>query len=159
MLQKEVCYFTERVKNLYQKSTGTIMKNKFIFTVSLAVLFVCILGCSFYNPLESSSNTTTNDNRTLSDKAIDSTVGEEGKIGVPECDEIVDFFADQSKSTDEGFVTKAAREYALNKIRESFKQSIEEHKGDKAAMAKECRQFKTQLDRFKAEEDRKQKTN
>jgi uncharacterized protein YaiI (UPF0178 family) len=48
-------------------------------------------------------------------------------------------------------VTKAAREYALNKIRESFKQSIEEHKGDKAAMAKECRQFKTQLDKFKSE--------
>ncbi|HLM59596.1 MAG TPA: hypothetical protein VK308_02220, partial [Pyrinomonadaceae bacterium] len=52
---------------------------------------------------------------------------------------------------DDDFVTKAAREYALNKVRESFKRSIEEHKGDKAAMAKECRQFKTQLDKFKTE--------
>ena len=134
------------------------MKNKFVFAVSTAVLFISVLGCSFYNPLESSSNTTTNDNRTLSDKAINSTIGE-GKIGVPECDEIIDFFADQAKSPDDDFVTRAAREYALNTIRESFKQSIEEHKGDKAAMAKECRKFKTQLDKFKAEDNSKQPTN
>jgi len=135
------------------------MKNKFVLSVSTAVILFSVLGCSFYNPLESGSNSAANDNRTLSDKAIDSTVGEEGKIGVPECDEVIDFFADQSKSPDDDFVTKAAREFALNKIRESFKQSIEEHKGDKAAMAKECREFKTQLDKFKAEDNSKQKTN
>jgi len=134
------------------------MKNKFVFAVSTAVLFISVLGCSFYNPLESSSNSAANDNRTLSDKAIDSTIGE-GKIGVPECDEVLDFFADQAKSPDDDFVTKAAREYALNTIRESFKQSIEEHKGDKAAMAKECRKFKTQLDKFKAEDNNKQSKN
>ncbi len=134
------------------------MKNKFVFAVSTAVLFISVLGCSFYNPLESSSNSAANDNRTLSDKAIDSTIGE-GKIGVPECDEVLDFFADQAKSPDDDFVTKAAREYALNTIRESFKQSIEEHKGDKAAMAKECRKFKTQLDKFKAEDNNKQPSN
>ena len=134
------------------------MKNKFVFAVSTAVLFISVLGCSFYNPLESISNSAVNDNRTLSDKAIDSTIGE-GKIGVPECDEVLDFFADQAKSPDDDFVTKAAREYALNTIRESFKQSIEEHKGDTAAMAKECRKFKTQLDRFKAEEDSKKQGN
>ena len=132
------------------------MKNKFVFLISLAILFVSVLGCSYYNPLESSSNSATNDNRTMSDKAIDSTVGGE-KIGVPECDEIVDFFAEQAKSPDDDFITKAAREYAIGKIRESFKQSIEEHKGDKTAMAKECREFKTQLDKFKAEESNKQK--
>ena len=134
------------------------MKNKFIFSVSLAVLFVSVLGCSFYNPLESSSNSSGGDNRTLSDKAIDSTIGE-GKIGVPECDEVIDFFADQGKSPDDDFVTKAARGYALNKIRESFKQSIEENKGDTASMAKECREFKTQLDKYKAEENNKQPAN
>jgi len=132
------------------------MKNKFVFLISLAILFVSVLGCSYYNPLESSSNSATNDNRTMSDKAIDSTVGGE-KIGVPECDEIVDFFAEQAKSPDDDFITKAAREYAIGKIRESFKQSIEEHKGDKQMMAKECREFKTQLDKFKAEEGNKQK--
>jgi len=132
------------------------MKNKFVFLTSTAILFVSVLGCSFYNPLAGSSNSA-NDNRTLSDKAIDSSVGE-NKIGVPECDEIFDFFARQSESPDEDFVTKAARQYALNKIRESFKQSIEEHQGDKTAMAKECREFKTQLDKYKAEENSRQQS-
>jgi len=132
------------------------MKNKFVLLITLAILFVSVLGCSYYNPLEGSSNSASNDNRTLSDKAIDSTIGEE-KLGIPECDEIFDFFAEQTKSKDDDFITKAAREYALNTIRESFKQSIEEHKGDKTAMAKECRKFKTQVDKFKAEEEVKQK--
>ena len=132
------------------------MKNKFVLLITLAILFVSVLGCSYYNPLEDSSNSASNDNRTLSDKAIDSTIGEE-KLGIPECDEIFDFFAEQTKSKDDDFITKAAREYALNTIRESFKQSIEEHKGDKTAMAKECRKFKTQVDKFKAEEEVKQK--
>lgn len=131
------------------------MKNKTVFVITLSVLLALILGCSYYNPLESSnSNSSVNDNRTLSEKTIDSTVGNE-KIGVPECDEVVDFFADQAKSTDEDFVTKAARQYALNKIRESFKQSIEENKGDKKKLAKECRDFKNQLDTFKSEETNK----
>jgi len=132
------------------------MKNKTILFISFAVLLVSVLGCSFYNPLESSSgNTSTNDsNKTLTDKAIDSTVGGE-KIGIPECDEIIDFFAKQSESPDDDYFTKAARQYALNKIRESFKQTIEENKGDTVKTAKECREFKTELDKFKAEEDSK----
>lgn len=133
-----------------------IMKNKFVFLFSLAILFVSVLGCRFYNPLESSSNSATGDNQTLSDKAIDSTVGGE-KIGIPECDEVIDFFADQAKSPDDDFVTKATREFFFNKIRESFKQSVEENKGDTEKMAKECRKYKDQLDKFKAEEDSKQK--
>jgi hypothetical protein len=88
----------------------------------------------------------------LSDKTIDATIGE-SKIGVPECDEIFNFFADQAKSPDDDFVTRAAREYALNKIRERLKQSIAEHQGDTAAMARECRKFKTELDKFKAQEN------
>jgi hypothetical protein len=127
------------------------MKNKFVFLVSTGVLFISVLGCSFYNPLEGGSNSAGGDNRTLSDKAIDSTIGNE-KIGVAECDEVFNFFADQAKSPDDDFVTKAAREYALNKIRERLKQSIAEHRGDTAAMARECRKFKTELDKFKTEE-------
>ena len=134
------------------------MKNKFTLTVSSAVLLISVLSCSSYNPLESYTNTSPNDNRTLTDKAIESTVGVE-KIGVPECDEIIDFFSNQAKNPDDDFVTKAAREFALNKVREAFKQSIEENKGNKAEMAKDCREFKTQLDRFKAEEKTKQSNN
>ena len=131
------------------------MKNKSILLISFTILLVSVLGCSFYNPLESSSGNSADGNKTLSNKAIDSTVGNE-KIGIPECDEIIDFFAKQSESPDEDFVTKAARQYALNKIRESFKQTIEENKGDTAKTAKECREFKTELDKFKTEEGNKQ---
>lgn len=130
------------------------MKNKAALLIVFSCLLVSVLSCSFYNPLAGSSDSATNDNRTLSDKAIDSTLGEE-KIGVPECDEIVDFFNDQSKSADDDFVTKAAREYAFNTIRESFRESLKENKGDPAAMAKECRRFKIQLDKYKTEEDMK----
>lgn len=131
-----------------------IMKNLFNSVFAVSVLLFLVFGCSFYN-----SNKTAPPNekdKTFSDQAIDSTVGEE-KIGVAECDEIVDFFVEQSKSKDEDFVTKAARGYALNKIRESFRKSIEEHKGDTAAMAKECREFKQQLDKYKSEDDAKKK--
>lgn len=138
------------------------MKNKFVLLIASLTLFLSIFGCSYYNPLESSSNSSRNSNsqtsksndKSLSDKAIDSTVGKE-KIGIPECDEVVDFFAEQAKSEDDNFATKAAREYALNAIRESFKQSIEENKNDKDRMARECRKFKDQLDKYKAGEDKK----
>lgn len=126
------------------------MQNKFAFLAVCAILFLTVLGCSYYNPLGGGSNSSNADNRTLSDKTIDSTIGKE-KIGVPECDEIVDFFGDQTKSADDDFVTKAAREFALNQIRDSFKQSMEKHKGDKTAMAKDCREIKTHLDKFKSE--------
>jgi hypothetical protein len=131
------------------------MKNKFVFVISLAILLISVLGCRFYNPLAGSSDNSANSsNKTLSDKAIDSTVGGE-KIGIPECDEVVDFFSEQAKSPDDNFVTKATREYFFNSIRESFKQSIEENKNDKEKMAKECRKYKDQLDKFKAEEESK----
>ena len=152
-MSREYLTTNYRVKN---------MKNKFVSLFTFTVLLMSALSCSFYNPLESrsdppknkNSQTAKSEDESLSEKAIDSTVGEE-KIGVPECDEIIDFFVGQSQSEDDDFVTKAARQYALNKVRESFKQSIEENKGDTAKMAKECRKFKTQLDKYKAEDDRK----
>ena len=127
------------------------MKNKSVLLISGALLLVSILGCGSYNPLESGS---ADSNKTLTDKAVDTTVGEQ-KVGIPECDEIIDFFAKQTESPDEDFVTKAARQYAMNKIRESFKQTIEENRGDTVQTAKECREIKSELDKFKAEENTK----
>lgn len=138
------------------------MKNKFVFLVSLAILLISILNCSKYNPLTSGSDATQNGNRqnsntgdkTLADQTIDSTVGEE-KIGVPECDELMDRIAEQSKSGDDSYVGKATRQFFLNRIRDSIKQSVEENKSDKKQLAKNCLDYKNQLDKFKAEEDSK----
>ncbi len=139
------------------------MKNKSVLLIASSVLLICVLGCSFYNPLQSSSNSAANNNpqtsnsedKTLAEKAIDSTVGED-KIGVPECDELLDSISEQSKNQNDDYVTKATREFFLNRIRESIKKSIEENKNDKTEMAKNCKDYKKQLDKFKAEENKKE---
>ena len=131
------------------------MKNKFGFLAAILVLVISLLGCSYYNPLSdstSNSNVAVVRDKSLSDKTIDAAVGEE-KIGIPECDEIIDFFAEHARSEDDNYLTKATRQYVFNKIREQFKQSIEENKGDTAKLAKECKQYKNQLDKYKAEEE------
>ncbi len=133
------------------------MKNKFGLLAVVSIFTILILGCSYYNPMSGSSNgenTAANRDKSLSEKTIDATVGEE-RIGVPECDEVLDFFAEQTKSKDDNYLTRATREYVFNKIRQEFKKSIEENKGDTVKMAKECREYKKQLDKYKAEEDKK----
>lgn len=133
------------------------MKNKNAFLMTILILLALVLGCSFYNPLSDSANNanspTTND-KDKSNKAIDETAQEE-KIGIPECDELLDFLADQTKSEDDNFVTKGFREYYLNTIREGLKKSIEENKNDPTKMAKECKKLKAQLDKYKAQEESK----
>lgn len=130
------------------------MNNKFNAVLVFFFLLTFVLGCSFFNPSEEGSSnggrTQTSNDKTFSQKAIDSTIGEE-KIGVPECDDVVEFFARLTESEGEDFVTKAARGYALNKIRQSFKNSIEKNKGDTTKMAKDCADFKQQLDKYKSE--------
>ncbi len=138
------------------------MKNKLGLTFGISILLISILGCSFYNPLAGRSDAPQNKNprqnspedKTLAEKAVDTTVGEDA-IGVPECDELLDSISGSSKNQSDDYVSKATREFFLNRIRESVKKSIEENKSDKVAMAKNCRDYKKQLDKFKAEEDSK----
>jgi hypothetical protein len=116
------------------------------------------LGCGVVKraaggPSEASPS---NSNKTLTDKAVDITVGDE-KTGIPECDEVVDFFRHEADNPDDNYVTKAVKATVLNKIKESFRKSIEENKTDKVEMAKQCRDFKLQLEKYKAEEESKQK--
>lgn len=134
------------------------MKNKFATTLILPILLIAGLGCGITERVQkaitgSPDNTSAAkpEDKTLSDKAVDTAVGDE-KIGVPECDELFDSIADESKSPDDNYVTKATRQYFLNKIRESIKRSLEENKNDPAQMGKECKNYKAQLDKYRAEE-------
>lgn len=136
------------------------MKNKYqCLTVILLLLFLG-LGCRFYNSSTESTektNSTAPKDKDLSEKVIDKTVGEE-RIGVPECDELLDFFADQTRTKDDNYIVKATREFYFNKIRENIKKDLEDNKNDpdkKQEMAKNCREYKKQLDKYKAEEDAK----
>ncbi len=125
--------------------------------MTILILLTLILGCSFYNPLSDSANNANlpiTKDKDLSEKTADQTTQEE-KIGIPECDELLDFLADQTKSEDDNFVTKGFREYYLNTIREALKKSIEENKNDPTEMAKECKKLKAQLDKYKAQEESK----
>jgi hypothetical protein len=145
-----------------------IMKNISISALISAILLVTVVGCSWWNPLASKpentkANTATKETKSptpqpsekpLDEKAIDTVVGED-KIGVPECDELVESLVAQSENPDDGYMAKAARQFALNKIRESIKKSIEENKNDKVQMAKDCKEFKEQVDKFKEQEENK----
>lgn len=133
------------------------MKNKAIITTVGLIFLTMVLGCGFlpFGGSSKSDNSQGSDNKTLTDKAVDTAIGDE-KIGIPECDEVVEFFERELNNADDDFVSKAVKGTILNKIKEQFKKSLEENKTDKVELAKSCREFKTQLEKYKAEQDNKE---
>src|SRR5687768_5746196 len=108
------------------------MKNKIVLCIVFAMLLVVVLGCGWLNPFGGSSDSPkTGDSKTeeksASDTAIEAVIVE--KTGVAECDELMSYISELAKSPDDNYVTKATREFFLNRIRESIKQSVEENKG------------------------------
>jgi hypothetical protein len=135
------------------------MKNKFAVVLAFAGLIFVVLGCGSLNPLSSKEKTnskSTASNKTLTDKTIDSTLGDE-KIGIPECDDVMDMATAEANNPDDNFVTKAIKATFLNKIKEQIRKSVEEKNSDKVELAKTCKDFKTQLEKYKAEQDSKGK--
>jgi hypothetical protein len=134
------------------------MKNKLIlFTVCL-LLLVSVLGCSWISPFGGSSDSsksgdTKTEESSTTDDAIDAVVVT--KTGVAECDELMAYISQLAKSPDDNYVTKATREFFLNRIREGIKKNVEENKNNPEEMAKHCKEYKTQLETYKAEEDSK----
>jgi hypothetical protein len=125
------------------------MKNKLIFLTAISLLLFAALGCSYIDGLTGSSNS----NKSTTDKAIDSTVGEE-KIGIPECDEAFEEIAKMlAQNENDSYVTQAGKRIAINKVRENLKQRIEQNKTDKAKLAKDCREYKTQIDKFRTKDE------
>ena len=143
-----------------RKIVGNIrgdMKNKLSLILAVTILAIVVLGCSSINPFADKStpaNTRANANKTLTDKAVDTAVAEE-KIGVPECDEVMDMLTAYGNNPDDNFIVKAGKAMIVNKIRESIRTSVEQNKGDKVELAKNCREFKRELEKYKAEEDAK----
>ena len=123
------------------------------FGILSVVILMSVLGCGLVDRIQNSATgpETSNSNKTLTDKAVDPTVGE-SKIGVPECDEVMDMLTAEANNPDDGFVTKAVKATFLNRIRDAIRQSVEENKGDKVELAKTCREFKVQLEKYKAEQ-------
>ncbi len=132
------------------------MKNKFALLSVVIIITSVALGCSSINPL-ADKKTTSNQpgsNKSLTDKAVDTAVGEQ-KIGVPECDDVMDMLSEYANNPDDGFVVKAGKAIVVNKIKESIKKAAEDNNTDKAEMAKTCKEAKVELEKYKAEEDKK----
>ena len=131
------------------------MKNNVVFVAALLLLVGAVLGCRFIGEgTGSSENASANANKTMTDKAVDVAVGRES-VGVPECDEVADMLETYSNNPDDNFVTKAVKGTVLNKIKDSFRRSLEDNRTDKAELANTCRDFKAQLEKYKAEEESK----
>ena len=132
------------------------MRNIFFAAIALIILLSVALGCGFVDRIQKTVTgpENTNSNKTLTDKAVDTTVGE-ATIGVPECDAAMDMLTAEANNPDDNFVTKAVKATVLNKIKDSIRKSVEENKNDKVELAKDCREFKTQLEKYKAEEAKK----
>ena len=134
------------------------MKNKFAIILAISLLLASILGCSKINPFTDKARPNDNQasNKTVSDTVLDKTVEDE-IIGIPECDEVMTMLTAEANNPDDNFVIKAGKAVFFNKIRDGIKKSIEEHKGDKAELAKNCKAFKGQLNKYKAMDEDKKK--
>lgn len=143
------------------------MKNTIFATFAIAILLVVGLGCSSINPLAdekakpantsnsaTKTNANANSNKSLTDKAIETAVGE-GKTGVPECDEIVDMLAAYGNNPDDNFAIRAVKSVVANKIKDELKRVIEENQTDKVELAKACREVKVEFDKASKQSEAK----
>lgn len=136
------------------------MKNNTVLIFAVLVIFTFVLGCGITERLKKSvgeeqtnTNTSTPPPTDLPEKTETNTITPDGeKIGIPQCDAVFDMLTEQMKpKEDETYTSKAAKEFYLNKIRESFRESIKNEK-DRDKLAENCTQLLEQLKKHKAEE-------
>jgi len=134
------------------------MRNRFSIVFAGAILMASVLGCSSINPFSGPAETgnmpPNQKEKTTTDKVVDTTVGT-SRIGVPECDEVMDLIEAEANNPDDDFVTKAVKATVLNRIKDGIRESVEKNKQDTVEMAKTCKEFRVQLDKYKAEEKNK----
>ena len=130
------------------------MKNTASLLLTLALILSCGLACSLVGHAEKNdTKNTSGSGKSLEDRGVDVVVGDK-KIGVAECDEVIDFFNKEIDNPDDGFVTKAVKKTMLNQLKEQFRQAIEENKTDKKELAKVCKDFKQNLEQYKQESEK-----
>lgn len=125
------------------------MKNLNSFIFALVLLIPAVLGCGSINPFSGGSGGS--GNPTVSDKAVDTVLGDQ-KIGIPECDEVMDMIDRELNNPDDGMIAKAAKATFLNKMKESIRNSVEQSNSNKEELAKTCGEFKRNLERFRSEQ-------
>ena len=76
-----------------------------------------------------------------------------------ECDEVSDLIEAELNNSDDNFVVKAVKATALNRIKDGIRESVEKNKNDPVELAKTCKEFKLQFEKYKAEEEAKRNQN
>jgi hypothetical protein len=131
------------------------MRNTVSFILTLVIIVTAGLGCSLVGHAEKNDGKDASEpNKTLKDRGVDVVVGDK-KIGIQECDDVVDFFNREIDNPDDDFVTKAIKKTALNQMKEQFRQAVEENKTDKVQLAKVCKDFRENLEKYKQESESK----
>lgn len=132
------------------------MKNKYNLLLIIAIM-VFVIGCScggldqFVSQDKPSGQSPNSSNKTVTDQVTDvATTGE--KIGIQECDDLMDYFRSKIESDNTDFVTKAVLKTLEARFREGIKQNLDENKADKVETAKWCKEFKKQLDEQEAKQ-------
>lgn len=126
------------------------MKNKLTLLLIGSLLTMSVLGCSLLGSSKS-SETPAGKEKTTTDKVVDTTVGR-SKIGVPECDEVVDLIEAELNNSEDNFAVKAVKATVLNRIKDGIRESVEQNPNDTVELAKTCKEFRTQFDKYKAQE-------
>jgi hypothetical protein len=131
------------------------MKNTFSAYIVLALLIVSGIGCSSINPFSGPAGTERPaGERPATDRAVDKTLGRT-TTGVRECDEVSDLIEAELNNSEDNFIVKAAKATILNRIKDGIRESVEKNKNDTVELAKTCKEFKVQFEKYKAEEEAK----
>ena len=126
------------------------MKNTRQLLLVMPILLLVGLGCGSVTEMmpeevKTATNTVANNSESPENLLRE-------KTGVPECDQLIDLFADESKNKDDDYITRAAKEFFFNKIRQSIKENIDQNKNNPKEMAKNCSEFKKQIEAQMASE-------
>ena len=82
------------------------------------------------------------------DALVDVAVGE-SKVGVPECDELIEAINAEMDNPDDGVIAKAFKRTILNRVKDSIRDSLASNTAkDREEMIKTCRDFKAEFDKF-----------
>ena len=130
------------------------MKNSHSAYFALTILVFVGLGCGSISPFSGSDRSgnapSISKEKTTADKVVDSTVGN-SKIGVPECDEVIALVEAEMNNPEDNFLVKAGKATILNRIKDGIRESVERNGTNTTELAKTCKEFKTQFDRYKSE--------
>jgi uncharacterized coiled-coil protein SlyX len=125
-------------------------QNSLSMLAGVGLLIFIALGCGLTERLEQNTSTTANSNKTVTDRVLDTAVAEE-KIGIAECDEVIEYLARQTDDPDDNLITKAAKRAFANRIRDELKRAIAEQKADETKLADTCRDLMRDLRSFGSE--------